>query len=109
MRAQRIPADWPLPVLAFLLTAFGIAMVYSAGQTDVPTFVEGIWRTQLVWFLLGLGVAYAISRTSVRLLEWGSVWAYLGACLMLLLLVFVGTGAGTAASSKRRCITRRPA
>ncbi|MBP7550114.1 MAG: rod shape-determining protein RodA [Gemmatimonadaceae bacterium] len=100
MRAQRIPADWPLPVLAFLLTSFGIAMVYSAGQTDVPTFVEGLWRTQAVWFLLGLGVAYAISRTSVRLLEWGSVWAYLGACLMLLVLVFVGTGAGTAASSK---------
>jgi rod shape determining protein RodA len=100
MRAERLPADWPLPVLAFALTAFGIAMVYSAGQTDVPTFVDGIWRTQTVWFLLGLGVAYVISRTSVRLLEWGSVWIYLGACAMLLVLVFAGQGAGTAASTK---------
>lgn len=100
MRTRRIPSDWPLPALALLLTAFGIAMVYSAGQTDVPSFVEGIWRTQLMWFVLGAGVAYAISRTSVRLLEWGSVWVYLGACAMLLLLLFIGQGAGTAASTK---------
>lgn len=100
MRTRRVPSDWPLPALAFLLTAFGIAMVYSAGQTDVPSFVEGIWRTQLMWFVLGAGVAYIISRTSVRLLEWGSVWVYLGACAMLLLLLFIGQGAGTAASTK---------
>ena len=100
MRTKRIPADWPLPVLAFALTAFGIAMVYSAGETDLPTFVKGIWRTQAMWFVLGLGAAYAISRTSVRLLEWASVWAYLGACVLLLLLLFIGTGAGTAASTK---------
>jgi len=66
----------------------------------VPTFVVGIWRIQTVWFLLGAGVAYVISRTSVRLLEWGSVWVYLGACLLLLVLVFAGQGAGTAASTK---------
>lgn len=100
MRSERLPSDWPLPVLAFALTAFGIAMVYSAGKTDVPTFVDGIWRIQSVWFLLGAGVAYLISRTSVRLLEWGSVWVYLGACLLLLVLVFAGQGAGTAASTK---------
>ena len=100
MRNQRIPADWPLAALAFLLTAFGIAMVYSAGQTDVPTFVDGIWRHQLVWFALGLAVAYAITRTSVRLLEWASTPVFVGACVLLLLLLFVGQGAGTAASTK---------
>lgn len=100
MHTRRIPVDWPLPVLAFVLTAFGIAMVYSAGQTDVSTRMELLWRTQTVWFLLGLAVAYVITRTSVRLLEWGSVWIYLGACVMLMLLLFVGTGAGTAASTK---------
>jgi len=100
MRANRVPSDWPLPLLALALTTFGIAMVYSAGQTDVPTFVAGLWRVQLVWALLGLGVAYAISRTSVRLLEWGSLPVYLASTCMLLLLVFIGTGAGTAASTK---------
>ena len=100
MRNQRIPADWPLAALTFLLTAFGITMVYSAGQTDVPTFVDGIWRHQLVWFALGLAVAYAITRTSVRLLEWASTPVFVGACVLLLLLLFVGQGAGTAASTK---------
>ncbi len=100
MKSPRIPTDWPLPALAFVLSAFGIAMVYSAGQTEMPSFIEGIWRIQLVWFLLGVSVAYGISRTSVRLLEWGSVWVYLGACALLLLLLFIGQGAGTAASTK---------
>jgi rod shape determining protein RodA len=94
------PADWPLVVLALALTVFGIAMVYSAGQTDVPTFVEGIWRNQMLWFALGLAMAYTISRTSVRLLEWGTLPLYLGACFLLLLLLFIGAGAGTAASTK---------
>lgn len=96
----KFPADWPLVVLALSLTVFGIAMVYSAGQTDVPTFVEGLWRSQMVWFALGLGLAYTISRTSVRLLEWGTLPLYLGACFLLLLLLFIGSGAGTAASTK---------
>ncbi|MBL8996030.1 MAG: rod shape-determining protein RodA [Gemmatimonadales bacterium] len=100
MRARGIPADWPLVVLSLTLSLFGIAMVYSAGQTDVPTFVEGIWRNQLTWLSLGVVVAYGISRTSVRLLEWGALPVYLGACLLLVALLFIGQGAGTAASTK---------
>lgn len=100
MRARGIPADWPLVVLSLTLSLSGIAMVYSAGQTDVPTFVEGIWRTQLTWLALGVVVAYGISRISVRLLEWGALPVYLGACLLLVALLFIGQGAGTAASTK---------
>ncbi len=100
MRNRAMPADWPLMALALTLTAFGIAMVYSAGQTDVPTYVAGLWRSQMVWFALGLGAAYIISRTSVRLLEWASWPVYIGACAMLLILLFFGSGAGTAAGTK---------
>jgi rod shape determining protein RodA len=96
----RLKADWPLVALALTLSLFGIAMVYSAGQTDVPTFVERIWRTQIVWFGLGLVVAFGISRTSVRLAEWAALPMYLGAILLLVALFFIGTGAGTAASTK---------
>lgn len=100
MRRQAIPSDWPLVVLALALTGFGIAMVYSAGQTDVPTFVEGLWKTQLVWFGLGLSIAWVISRGSVRWMEQLTVPVYIGACLMLAALLFIGTGAGTAAGTK---------
>lgn len=95
-----VPPDWPLVALAALLTAFGVAMVYSAGQTDVPSFVQHLWKTQAVWALLGVGVMWGMSRLTVRALEWTALPLYLFACFLLLLLLGFGTGAGTAASTK---------
>ena len=100
MRSRLVPTDWPLVALAALLTSLGIAMVYSAGQTDVPSFVEGLWKVQLMWALLGIGGAWVVSRTSVRLLEFGALPVYLASTFLLLLLIFIGQGAGTAASTK---------
>jgi rod shape determining protein RodA len=100
IRSLRLPADRPLALVALLLTAFGLSMVYSAGQTDVPTFVEGLWRIQLAWVVLGVMAGYVITRLSSRLLEAVSVPAYVAACALLLLLIFIGKGAGTAASTK---------
>lgn len=100
MRSRFVPTDWPLVALAALLTSLGIAMVYSAGQTDVPSFVEGLWKVQFMWALLGIGGAWVVSRTSVRLLEFGALPVYLASTFLLLLLIFIGQGAGTAASTK---------
>ena len=33
----RITVDWPLITVALLLSVYGIAIVYSAGQTDIRT------------------------------------------------------------------------
>ena len=96
----RITVDWPLISVALLLSLYGIAMVYSAGQTDVRTTAGLAWRAQLTWFLLGIGGAYAISRASVRLLEWMAVPMYVFTIVLLILLLFIGKGAGTAASTK---------
>jgi len=100
MRGPVVPTEWPLVALAATLTAFGVAMVYSAGQTDVPSFVEGLWRTQVMWAVLGISGAFVVSRFSVRGLEFMSLPVYLGATFLLLLLLFIGQGAGTAASTK---------
>ncbi len=97
--ARRI-ADPTLVVLATLLTVFGIAMVYSAGQTDAPTQVAHLYQQQIVWFCLGLTAAYVVSRASVRFLDWLTTPAYALSCVLLFLLLFVGAGAGTAASTK---------
>lgn len=97
---RRRIADPTLVALAFVLTLFGIAMVYSAGQTDVPTLVARLYRQQIIWFCLGLGAAYAVSRASVRFLDWVATPAYALSCLLLFLLLFVGTGAGTAAGTR---------
>ena len=32
---KRVFADYPLVIIALLLSAYGIAIVYSAGQTDI--------------------------------------------------------------------------
>ncbi|MHB1313130.1 MAG: rod shape-determining protein RodA [Gemmatimonadaceae bacterium] len=93
-------ADPALVLLAVLLSLFGIAMVYSAGQTDVPTQVAHLYKNQIVWFCLGMSMAYAVSRASVRFLDWVTTPAYAFSCLLLFLLLFVGAGAGTAASTK---------
>ena len=100
MATKRFPIDWPLVIVALLLSIYGIAIVYSAGQTDIPTAVARLWKTQTVWFGLALLAAYGVSRCSVRLIDWLTWPAYFLSVAMLVLLLFIGKGAGTAASSK---------
>jgi rod shape determining protein RodA len=100
MATRRFPIDWQLVIIALLLSIYGIAIVYSAGQTDVVTSVTRLWRSQVIWFCLALGGAYLVTRCSVRLLDWLTWPAYWLSVAMLFLLLFVGKGAGTAASTK---------
>ena len=96
----RINIDWPLVVSALLLSVYGLAIVYSAGQTDDPTFVANVWKRQVIFVLMGIGGAYVISRASVRMLEWLALPLYVLTILLLFSLLFIGSGAGTAASTK---------
>lgn len=97
---RRIIGDVPLLLIATTLSLFGIAMVYSAGVTDTPTFVHNLYRSQLVWLLIGFGGAYAISRSSVRFVEWATFPAYLLTLFILCLTLVIGKGGGTAASTR---------
>ena len=94
MRPQRV-FDVPLVTLAVVLSAFGVAMVYSAGQTDNPTAVEHLWQRQIVWLGLGMAAAFVVSRAQLRFLDWVTMPAYVLSCASLLLLLFVGKGAKT--------------
>ncbi len=94
-------ADYPLAMIALLLTAFGIAVVYSAGQTDLPvSAVQGAWVRQLTWLALGVVAFMVITRLSVRFLEWAALPAYLLALALLAVTLVIGSGAGTAESMK---------
>ena len=98
---ERTLADRPLAALAVLLTVFGIAVVYSAGQTDVLVpVVAKAWQRQLAWFAVGALSALLASRASVRVLEWSAWPVYLGGVALLALTLVFGSGAGTAASQK---------
>lgn len=97
---RRINVDIPLIAAALALTIFGIGMVFSAGQTDFRTPATGQWKPQLMWAIVGILGAIAVSRASVRLIEWLTVPAYVLTLLMLVaLLVGLGSGAGTATST----------
>ena len=94
-------ADYPLALIALLLTAFGIAVVYSAGQTDYPNAaVQSAWLRQVTWLGLGLVAFLVVSRLSVRFLEWAALPGYLLAIGLLVFTLVFGSGAGTAASMK---------
>jgi rod shape determining protein RodA len=97
---RRRVVDLPLVGLALALSIFGVLMVYSAGQTDVPTVAARAWRSQIVWLALALGTAYLASRASVRLIEWLAWPAYAFSLLLLVVTLVFGSGAGTAASVK---------
>jgi rod shape determining protein RodA len=99
-RSRQVPLGDP--VLFFLvvgLALFGIAMVFSAGVLDVPnSIVRGLWRQQLLWFTLGMIAIPFVLRIPVIWLEWAAQPVYATAVVMLILTLFIGTGAGTAAS-----------
>ena len=92
--------DRPLLAAVTALAVFGLATLYSAGQTEVPTFVATIWHRQLVWLSLGAVIVFLMFRTSPRMLEWATPFVYGVAVFFLALTLLFGTGAGTAAGSK---------
>ncbi|HEY5087796.1 MAG TPA: rod shape-determining protein RodA [Gemmatimonadaceae bacterium] len=87
-------ADYPLAATAIALSLFGVAIVYSAGQTDIPTYVAPLWKSQLMWLVMGVICAWGIGNSSVRLIEWVTWPAYLLTLLTLASLLVLGAGTG---------------
>jgi rod shape determining protein RodA len=100
MKAGRWTLGTSLLPLTTVLLLGGLAVLYSAGQTDVPTAVTGIWLRQLVWIALGVVVAVAANRLSPRLLEWLAPAIYAVSLLLLVVTLLAGVGAGTAAGTR---------
>ncbi|HEY7027221.1 MAG TPA: rod shape-determining protein RodA [Gemmatimonadales bacterium] len=93
--------DRPLLIVTALLLLFGLLILYSAGQTDVPVVAaEGAWKRQLIWLGAGVILAALVFRLSPRLLEWAALPLYIFSLGLLAVTLVIGRGAGTAASSK---------
>jgi rod shape determining protein RodA len=87
-------------MVVLALTVYGLAILYSAGQTDVPSAAANVWQRQLAWLAIGVVAAGLVQRISPRLLEWAAPAVYATGILVLLLTLVIGTGGGTAASTK---------
>lgn len=92
--------DRPLVLVTGALIFYGLLVLYSAGQTDIPTAAAHVWQRQIIWLIVGCVAGALAMRMSPRFLEWIAPACYAVGLLVLLLLLAVGTGAGTAASSK---------
>ncbi|MGH7508066.1 MAG: rod shape-determining protein RodA [Gemmatimonadales bacterium] len=92
--------DRRLITVSLCLMLFGLATLYSAGQTDVPTRAAGVWHRQFMWFGVGIVCAWIIYNVSLRVLEWIAPALYAFSVLLLGMVLMVGTGAGTAQSSQ---------
>jgi len=86
-------------MVSLALMLFGLATLYSAGQTDVPTRAAGVWHRQVVWFGVGIVTCWVVYKISLRVLEWVAPALYAFSILLLGVVLMVGTGAGTAESS----------
>lgn len=101
---QRLRTSFGDPLLVVLIVAlalFGVAMVYSAGQLDVPNpLVENVWKMQLVWLGLSLVALLIVLRIQVRWIEWMAIPAYIVGVILLGLTLVIGEGHGTAKGIK---------
>ncbi|MGH7539663.1 MAG: rod shape-determining protein RodA [Gemmatimonadota bacterium] len=81
--------------LMLLLAFLGIAMIFSAGQVEVPSIATGIWIRQLMWLAIALAAFLVASRVPPRWLEWFAPWLYGVSLALLVLALAIGTGPNT--------------
>lgn len=80
--------------LAVGLAIFGVAMIYSAGELEIPSAVTGIWRKQAIWLAISLVIFAIAIRIEMRWLEWVTPAAYVVAIAALSAVLVVGEGTG---------------
>lgn len=95
LRQLRPPGDLKLFGLALLLAFLGVAMIFSAGQVEVPSLATGAWRRQLIWLAVALIAFLTVSRIPLRWLDWASVWLYSASIALLVLVLLLGSGPNT--------------
>lgn len=98
---ERWAVDVPLVLGVIALTAFGIAVIYSAGVVHVPNAVTaGAWIRQTQWFVIALVAFSFLSRIPLRWIEWAAVPSYVVSVVLLALTLLIGVGRGTAQGVK---------
>ncbi len=82
--------DWVLLLTVITICIVGLISIYSASYsygTDTPYF-----QKQVVWFLIGLVVMAVVTMIDYRFLERFSPILYIFSILLLLFVLFYGTG-----------------
>ncbi len=86
--------DGLLLALAVGLSVFGVAMIYSSGELEIPSAVTGIWRKQAIWLAISLVAFAVVVRIEMRWIEWMTPTAYAVAIAALVAVLVVSQGPG---------------
>ncbi|HAT37588.1 MAG TPA: rod shape-determining protein RodA, partial [Gemmatimonadetes bacterium] len=99
--SEKWAIDRRLVSATLFLSLFGIAMIYSAGQVEVPNVVtERAWLSQLRWLLVALLGFTVLSRIPMPWIEWAAHPIYVLGIILLGVTLIIGEGRGTAAGVK---------
>ncbi|MEM0965638.1 MAG: FtsW/RodA/SpoVE family cell cycle protein [Verrucomicrobiota bacterium] len=74
--------DWWTPAAMLLLAIAGVCFIHSA-----QAYTGGaLWRMQIVWIILGIGVYAFVSLVNYKILLEKAHWIYAGSIVLLLLV-----------------------
>ncbi|HEX7879803.1 MAG TPA: rod shape-determining protein RodA [Candidatus Eisenbacteria bacterium] len=82
--------DWQILLIVLALVAFGVAMVYSATHIPSSPGRANLWRSQILWAMLGLTVATIGALVPYRVFETFAHILYAGSVFLLLLVPVIG-------------------
>lgn len=94
---QRTPyyiGDQAILALVLAVAIFGVAMIFSAGELDIPSSVTGLWRKQAIWLAISLVAFALVLRIEIRWLDWLTPIIYVLAIVGLIFVLVVGGGEG---------------
>lgn len=82
--------DWVLLGIVTLISAIGCFTIYSASfnfESSIP-----FYQKQITWFYLGLMFMLAVTVVDYRTIQKFSFWIHLAVILLLIVVLFYGTG-----------------
>ena len=80
--------DWMLTILVFILTAIGVAAIYSVDLSQGDSL--SYFPTQMTALFLGIVAMFVASMIHTRVYQAGAWWAYAIAATLLVLVLFLG-------------------
>ncbi len=94
LNAPKSRVDWQLLLALFGLMIVGTAFIYSARPgSDLTPWYGQFFLRQVVWYLLGTGVAAALCLVDYRILARWSVVGYWAMIVLLIAVLLPGIGA----------------
>ena len=87
--AKKVRSDRAMPVCALLLALMSLAFIYTSqsyNMDEIPLFAQ-FWFKQFLFFILGAGVYFAVSRIDYEKCFVYAQWIYISSIVFIIQLV----------------------